>query len=159
MQTGVDHLVPEQPCPACGRRNRGTARYCANCGATLVLSGVPNGTPGRTVHPKPLPPPAGFVPCLDAGNLYVRWQHGNEPPALGVEAVTVDVFNGGYDLRSVILRLVGLDDSGKSLCSVEQSIADLPRSATVRVEVPSYEVSSELKRLIVSLALAEWATV
>jgi hypothetical protein len=121
-------------------------------------SGVPNGTPGRAAHAKPLPPRAGFVPCLDACDLYVCWHHGNEPPALGLEAVTVDVFNAGYDLRSVRLRLVGLDDSGTTLCSVEQSIADLPRGATVRIEVPSYEMTSEIKRLIASLAQAEWAT-
>lgn len=157
MRTGVDHLVPEQPCPACGRRNRSAARFCATCGVTLAMVGTPSGTPGRTPHPQPLPPLSEFVPCLDACDLYVKWRQG-EGSALGVEPVTVDVFNAGYELRSVALRLVGVDSEGRMLPGVEQMISDLPRGATVRIEIPTYEVSVEISRLIVSLALAEWAT-
>ncbi|MBI5763551.1 MAG: zinc ribbon domain-containing protein [Planctomycetes bacterium] len=154
MRTGVDHLVPEQPCSGCGRLNRGTARYCATCGTALALIGLPQGRPGRTPHPHPLPSPAGFEACLDACDLHVQWRQG-EGSALGVEPVTVDVFNAGYDLRSVSLRMVGVDSTGRMLRGVEQTIVELPRGATLRIEVPTYEVSEEISRLIVSLASAE----
>lgn len=108
-------------------------------------------------HPQPLPPLSGFELCLDACDLYVQWRQG-EGSALGVEPVTVDVFNAGYGLRSVALRLVGVDSAGRVLPGLEQTISELPRGATVRIEVPTYEISIEISRLIVSLAMAEWAT-
>ncbi len=121
------------------------------------MAGNPTGAPGWTPHPQPLPPLSDFEPCLDSCDLYVQWRQG-EGSALGVEPVTVDVFNAGYDLRSVALRLVGVDSAGRMLSGVEQTISDLPRGVTVRIEVPTYEISMEISRLIVSLALAEWAT-
>jgi hypothetical protein len=145
-------------CPACSRSNRAAARFCGACGAPLARAGIPTGVPGRTDHPQALSPPPGFEPCLDCRGLYQSWRHGQDAgPALGAEAITIDLFNAGYDLRDAELKITGLSSTGSKLCSICRQVSELPRGATVRLELPSYELPDEVARLNVSLAGAEWA--
>jgi hypothetical protein len=52
--------VGEGPCPACGLPNKPSARFCANCGASMGVAGA---TGGSATSTKPPPPPTAASPA------------------------------------------------------------------------------------------------
>jgi hypothetical protein len=132
-------------CPRCYVENPPVARYCGRCGVQLALgeaarlTQATGGLPPR--HPAPLPPPEGFSPCRNAPDVFCRWEPSWGGSALSsTEPVTVLLFNGGYSLRDVALSLEGVDAQGGKVFAVQRELAELPRGATARLEVASYEL-------------------
>ena len=77
---------------------------------------------------------------------------------LGTEGFDVTVFNGGYPLASVVLKVDGRSADEQPLFSVELSSERLPRGEQVILEVPSYEISEPASDLSVALVSAEYAS-
>jgi hypothetical protein len=61
---------------------------------------------------------------------------------LGTETVAVLLFNCGYDLEGVTLRIRGVDLSGREVFARDYELEVLPRGEGGRVEVPSYELEA-----------------
>ena len=144
-------------CPRCHAPNRDIARFCARCGLSLEM-GV-NGTQqaGRIRHPRPAAAPAGYLPCHDAVNLYYRSESSLGGAVLiNTEGVNVVVFNGGYPLRELVLKVRGEGKDGKELFTVEHTVEDLPQAKEVSLEIPSYELPAPMQSLQVSLVSAEF---
>jgi hypothetical protein len=113
--------------------------------------------PGQIRHPEPLPAPEGFEPIRKAADLY----HYSESAwggrrLLGTENIGFRVFNAGYPLRDVTLSIRGEDDGGSQIFAVEHTVEELPRGEQVTLEVASYEIPAEPKRLTVTLVSAEF---
>lgn len=62
------------------------------------------------------------------------------------------LFNAGLPRTDVNLEIVALNTKGQSIATLRQSVAQLPRGETVRLEVPSYELPDEVHTLTVALA-------
>lgn len=75
---------------------------------------------------------------------------------IATEGLSVAVFNAGYALSELTLRLRGVGDEGRELFEIERSIQKLGHGAEATLEIPSYEVPAPLRRLTVSLASAEF---
>jgi hypothetical protein len=144
-------------CPRCSTVNPDVARFCRNCGLGLAVG--PEGVlgAGRAPHLDPLPEPDGFTPIQQAANLYFRWEAaGGGVPLLGTESLALEVFNGGYDLAEVVLRVCGSDRAGEPLCAVEREIEEWPRGQRIGLEIPSYELPDRVHALYVALQSAEF---
>jgi hypothetical protein len=144
-------------CPRCRRRNPDVARFCRQCGLGLVAG--PDGLlrAGRAPVSDQLPPPDGFQPVQQSANLYFRWEAtGGGAPLLGTESLALLLFNGGYDLADVNLRVVGTGKTGQTLCTIERTIEEWPRGQQVQLEIPSYELPDRVQTLYVELCSAEF---
>lgn len=142
-------------CPRCSRRNPDVARFCRHCGLGLEVG--PDGVlgAGRAPLTDPLPGPQGFQPVRQAANLYFRWEAiGGGPPLLGTESLALLLFNGGYDLADVNLRVVGTGQTGRALCAIDRTVEEWPRGQHVRLEIPSYELPDRVQALYVELRSA-----
>lgn len=144
-------------CPRCQRRNRSEARYCAGCGLSLAPGVDGTHRAGRTRHPEPLAAPEGFERVGGSADLYCMqssaWGGGRVSPA---ENIALSVFNAGFALREVVLRLAdaeGIDGGWSETCEV----GELPRGARVSVEVASWRMGEGVGRLRVSLESAEYS--
>jgi hypothetical protein len=147
----------EAPCPRCYTANPEAARYCRRCGLLLVEG--PSGPlgPGRVRHPQPLPTPDGFQPLADGADLLFRNQAAGGGTALsGTEGLTITIFNAGYPLTKVTVRIRGEDRAGGAVFAVERSIADLPRGKSADLEIASWELPEPAERVIVTLVSAEF---
>ena len=145
-------------CPRCSTANPDVARYCGNCGLGLKLGlgGVLGA--GGAPHPEPLTPPEGFLPIQGAANLYYCMEAaGGGRPLLGTEALEFSVFNGGYGLALVALRVCGEDHSGQPLFVVTREIDEWRRGQMMRLEVPSYELPGPVAAVRVEFVEAEFA--
>lgn len=145
----------DRTCPHCGVSNLSVAHFCARCGQPL---GAGPNTAGRARHPSPLAPPEGFRRCERATDLYFQ----TEAPSggqrlLDTEGVKVLLFNGGYSLCEVVVRVEGLDDEGMTQFSVDQSVDELPRGREKTFEIPSYAISRPTNRLAVTLVRAKYS--
>ncbi len=145
----------KQKCPRCLLTNVASARFCARCGLSLTPGEAGQLQAGRIRHPKPLAPPDGFAPCLEAEHLFFRWG----PPSgdtflLGTEGIAVSLFNGAYPLQKVMVLVRGRDDSGFVRFSVSLSVEVLPAGQVVRADVPSYELPDEVARPVAALEVA-----
>ena len=69
------------------------------------------------------------------------------------------LLNTGYPLCDVTLRVVGEGEAGRELFAIERAAEDLPRGEPVTIEVPSYEITAEPRRLVVSLVAATFSPV
>jgi hypothetical protein len=144
-------------CPRCRTANPDVARFCRNCG--LGLAGGPEGIlgAGRAPTADPLPRPDGFQPIQQAANLYFRWEAtGGGTPLLGTESLAMTVFNGGYDLAQVVLRVLATGKIGQVLCTIERQIEEWPRGKLLQLEIPSYELPDRVQALNVELITAEF---
>jgi len=104
-----------------------------------------------------MPVPTGYVRCGDAVDLYVHSQSAwGDDPIIGTEPLAVRVFNRGYGLVQVRLRLRAFDQQGVVLADLEREIEELPRGTTMMVEIPSYELPHPVTRVEVSLISAEF---
>ena len=75
---------------------------------------------------------------------------------LGTEGVSVALFNGGYALVDVALKVSGEDKTGREVCVVDHVLKDLPRGRELDIEVPSYEFPGPVHTLRLSLMSAEF---
>jgi hypothetical protein len=147
----------EEGCPRCGEANRREARFCAGCGLSLALGIDGTRSPGRVGQPRARAAPAGFAQCDGSADLYCRWSSSWGGEALaGTEPLDVDVFNGGYGLSEVRLRVRGLDESGSELFAIDKEIERLPSGETVRIEVPSWELPAAAPAWSVALVSARY---
>ena len=144
-------------CPRCRTLNPDVARYCRHCG--LLMESVAGAmlSAGRTRHPDPLAPTEAAVPVVGAAHLYYRWQPvGGGTPLLGTEPLVLTVFNGGYSLGEVVLRVRGEDRAGQPLFAIHREIETVLRGQSVDVEIPSYELPGPVQALHVELVSAEF---
>ena len=146
-------------CPRCRTANPDVARYCRNCGLTLeVGSGGVLGA-GRAPHPQPLSPPDGSQPIGNAANLHFTWgAAGGGAPLLGTESLVLTVFNAGYGLAEVALRVRGTGDGERTVFEVARELEDWPRGASARLEIPSYEMPDRVRAVSAELVQAEFGT-
>jgi hypothetical protein len=145
-------------CPRCSTANPEVARFCGNCGLGLTLG--PGGMlgAGQAPHPEPLPPPHEFLPIQWAANLYYYPEAaGGGPPLLGTEPLELSVFNAGYDLAQVVLRVSGTGEAGQPLFAVTRDLEEWRRGETARLEIPSYELPGPVATVIVEFVQAEFA--
>ena len=144
----------ELRCSRCGATNIKVARFCARCGGSMS---VDRQTCGRVPHPSPLAAPPGFRRCDGAADLCFQAKaSGGGSVLLGTEGFEVMIFNGGYPLESVVMKVDGLNAQGQTLFSVELSAEQLPRGEKVMLELPSYEISEPARNLAVALVAAEY---
>ncbi len=143
-------------CVRCGSRNPEAARYCGRCGLVLPTGGQ-DPTPGRAPHPQPLAAPPGFAAVDGACDLYYAWTGpGGAARILGTEGFELRVFNAGYPLTAVALRVTGRTAAGAVALSVEREVAALPRGATAGVEIASWEVGEPVRSLSLALVSAAY---
>ena len=145
-------------CPRCGTGNPKSARFCRNCGLLLTrgVGGVLGA--GRAPHPAPLTAPQGFAEVASAAHLHFASEAvGGGAPLLSTEPLLLKLFNGGYDLVEVVVRVCSVDRGGRELAAAEHEVRALPRGGQVAVEVPSYELPDRVRALKVELVKAEFA--
>jgi hypothetical protein len=144
-------------CPRCNSDNVEVARFCGHCGLALALGPAGALGAGRVRHPDGLCPPHAAKPVGAAADLHY-WSEvvGGGAPLLGTESLVVHLFNGGYGLANVTLRVCGRGRAGESVCTMLSALADWPRGRTETVEVPSWELSGPLALLSVELVTAEF---
>lgn len=144
-------------CPRCGTSSPEVARFCRHCG--LVLERAAGGVlgAGRVPHPEPLTSPENAEPIAWATNLYFQWEAaGGGAPLIGTETLALDVFNAGYDLRGVVLRVFGIDDAEEEVCEMQRELEEWPRGAHLQLEIASYELPNPVRALKVELVTAEF---
>lgn len=147
-------MTQERICAECNERNAATAQFCRYCGRSLDASAS---SAGRASHPNPIKPPAGFGPVERAADLHYRLESVSGGPTLiGTESISVVLWNAGYALRDVVIRVNGRDAAGHVAVDVEKSAMIVARGEEVRIEVPSYDIGSPVKDLRVSLVSAEF---
>ena len=71
---------------------------------------------------------------------------------LGTETIAVILFNAGYPLEEVVLKVCGQNTDGQEIFAIEQPVGELPRGKQVTIEVPSYELPEPASDIAVSLA-------
>lgn len=141
-------------CGECGADNVPVAHFCSQCGYPLDAS--PR-TVGRVSHPSPAVVPEGYRKCGLAADLYYRvgsvWGGSR---LLGTENLGISIFNAGYGLADVELRVEGLSRHGDPVFDFRQKLSTLPRRAEVSFEVPSYEITEPPAEVRVDLASAAY---
>lgn len=142
-------------CPRCRSTLLASARFCAQCG--LRLSEDAGGLVGARAleHPHPLAPPAGFQPCPGAADLFYAWSpEWGGHMLLGTEPLNVLLFNAGYALADVAVRITGIDELGNGVMSKEHEVESLARGATATIEIPSYDLPDRIRKIEVELVRA-----
>ncbi len=144
-------------CPRCGVANPDVARFCRQCGLTLRRGTHGLLGAGHAPHPDPVDVPEDYQPIASAADLHFRWSSASGgAPLIGTETLSVDLFNAGYDLVDVALRIVGRDKDDKQACDLQREIELLPQGDVRSVELPSYELSAPLRAITVELIQAEF---
>jgi hypothetical protein len=146
-----------ETCPRCCTGNPPAAHFCRHCGLALVAG--PQGFlgAGRLGHPQPLPAPEGFAPLGGAADLFFQWEAawGGGVP-LGTEALAIKLFNAGYPLAQVVLRIRGAADGGEMPLDVTREVAEWPRGQVLTLEIASWELPGPACGLSVGLVAAEF---
>ena len=144
-------------CPRCRTLNPDVAHYCRQCGLRLEVAGGAVAGAGRIRHPNPLVSAAATTAVAGEAHLHFGWQPvGGGAPLLSTEALELTVFNGGYDLANVVLRVRGDGDAGQPLFAITRDIEMLARGQAASLEIPSYELPGPLHTLHVELVSAEF---
>lgn len=147
-------MQTERICGECSGRNVGAGDFCRHCGKPLNPA---HSTAGRAVHSAPLPVPSAMSPVENAANLFFRIESAYGGPILiGTESLGIILFNGGFELRSVVIRVEGRSKNGARVLDLEKTIDHLPRGRETSVEVPSYDIHEPLHGVRVSLVSAEY---
>ena len=165
---GWEAMATSVTCPHCHTRNQATARFCGRCGQPLGDAGGATGASaeprpeasfGPARHPDPLSPPTGFEVCEEMPDLFYRWEAAwGGSMLIGTETLAVIVFNAGYPLEEVVLKIAGQDDEGREVFALDHELAELPRGKEVTIEVPSYELSAPAAGITVSLSSGRYAS-
>jgi hypothetical protein len=130
-------------------------RFCGHCGLSIEPGAGGVIAPGRLRDPRSAPVPPGLAPVEDAAGLYFRWESSlGGQPLIETEGLQVEVFNASYGLTDVHLRLTGEGRDSAAVLDLSREISALPKGGRVRLDVPSYEVREELRRLRVRLVSA-----
>ncbi|MDX2200777.1 MAG: hypothetical protein SF069_17605 [Phycisphaerae bacterium] len=109
-------------------------------------------------EPGALPAPAGYCAVRDASDLHYSWLGAwGAQRLIGTEPITLRVFNAGYALENVRLRVCGTSAGGSAVYEREFEIASLENGATWTTEIPSYEIAEPLIELVVGLVDATFA--
>jgi hypothetical protein len=74
---------------------------------------------------------------------------------LGSESLSLSVLSCGHSLEAVLLEISGVGGQSQATFRIRQEIERLPRGDKVRVEVPSYELPDEPRKLSVTLVSAD----
>ncbi|MBX3395684.1 MAG: hypothetical protein KF841_09985 [Phycisphaerae bacterium] len=147
-------MPQERICAECNERNAATAQFCRYCGRSLDAA---VSSAGRASHPNPIRPPDGFCPVECAADLHYRMESVSGGPTLiGTESMRVVLWNAGYALRDVVIRVIGRDEAWQLAVDVEKSVTTVARGQEVRIEVPSYDIELPVKSHRVSLVSAEF---
>ncbi len=166
-------------CPRCNTRNHADARFCGRCGLPLVEGAIappPALVPAGQVDgidvagadsvesaegirwPAPLDAPDGFTQCANYRDLHFRWEAAwGGAMLLGSETLAVVLFNAGYPLEQVVVKIVGEDHNGEEVFVKEHEVDSIPRGKEVTIEVPSYELSSPASDIKVALLSGRYA--
>jgi hypothetical protein len=145
-------------CPRCGTAGPPAARFCSRCG--LLLHGADGELvqAGRAAHPEPLDVPDGMQPIPGTEALFWRWEAaGGGQRLLGTEPLDVAMFNAGYALAAVQIRIVGMREDGAEVLRTERTCARLERGESCTLEVPSWELKDLVRALRVEFVSAEFA--
>lgn len=149
----------ETRCPGCRKMVPVTARFCPACGRPLRSADGVSPHPGRTRHPEPLAPPAGFQAVKDSADLYYRSEPvGGGQVLSGTEPLDVHLFNAGYALEGVLLTLRGWDKAGRPSLKEDWELESWRRGETIMRDIPSWAISEPLKRVELSLARCAFAS-
>jgi hypothetical protein len=93
-------------------------------------------------------------------DLYYRWESAwGGAMLLGTETLAVKLFNGGYPLEEVSLRICGLGTAGEEMFALDRTLENLPRGREVTIDVPSYELPAPANDLTVSLVSGKYAAI
>lgn len=142
-------------CPRCHRVNVDSASYCGRCGFDLRRgAGL---APGVAPCAQPANVPAGYRAVEKAAQLYffTSASHGG-PRLLDTEGVRVSLFNAGYGLCEVALRVSGVGRDGIEQFAYEEQIASLPQGETISFEAPSHRFDNPLDELRLELLSAQY---
>ncbi len=144
--------MPTRTCPNCQTRNQPVARYCRRCGQEFVEAAHEPAASAPARHPTPLAPGLGFQPVQGMTDLHFKWHAAwGGVMLLGTETIAVVLFNGGYSLEDVVLRIRGFDAHKKIVFGLDMPVERLPRGRTTTLEIPSYEVPQPASSLGVEL--------
>ncbi|TWT40379.1 hypothetical protein RAS1_40870 [Phycisphaerae bacterium RAS1] len=144
-------------CPRCRADNVDVAQFCARCGLSLQTEGGGPPGPGRVRHPQPLAAPEGAIRCRFACDLYFTFGSSwGGPLVLGCETIGLRLFNAGYDLTDVSVRIDALGDKGEAVISTTREIGLLPRGGEAVLELPSYDLSEPVREVTVALTGAKY---
>ena len=144
----------QRNCANCGAQGPEPAKYCGQCGHPL---GDNPATGGRAAHPTPVPPPDGFEQCPDAPSLFVKTEssYGGQR-LLGTEGINLHVWNAGYSLVDVRLRVEGIDETARAFKWTADAIKRIPRGQAVTVEVPSWVFENPVEQISIKLESADY---
>ncbi|MCA9255528.1 MAG: zinc ribbon domain-containing protein, partial [Phycisphaerales bacterium] len=114
-------------CGECGAENLPVAHFCCQCGAPL--DSAPRSV-GRARHPAPSAVPEGYHACDRAADLYYRigsaW---GGRRLLGTENLGISIFNAGYALEQLEVRVIGVNAVGRTVFDFPQKLASAPKGA------------------------------
>ena len=147
----------ERRCPRCQGLISGEALFCGLCGLAV---GDARESAGRTPHPDPLTPPAGFRLVGSAADLFFAWHPawGGGHVLLGTEPLIVQLFNAGHGLVNVTVEVVTRDRDGRELSVLPQEIEELPRAETREIEIASYDMPAPISDLSMRFVHGEFAS-
>jgi hypothetical protein len=144
-------------CPRCFAANPDVARYCRQCGLLLVAGTSGFLGAGQVAHPAPLEAPVGYERFENARDLFYHWEAAwGGQVLLGTETLGVTLFNAGYPLAEVVLRLEGENDAGGKVFEVRRELASWPRGEPIKLEIASWELPDRARRLRLTLVSAQF---
>lgn len=143
-------------CPRCGNVNRGVARYCAQCGLALSAGESGSREAGRVARPDALAVPEGYARVERSADLYYRLESAwGGRRLLDTENIGLVVFNAGYPLRHVLLR-VRSGGGARGTYEGAYTAAVVPTGVPTLIEIPSWDMPTSVSNVTVELAGAEF---
>ena len=76
----------------------------------------------------------------------------------GTETIAIVLFNAGYPLEDVVVKIRGLDTNQHEVFAVQREIGVLPRGRTQTVEVPSYELPAPACAIAVTVVSGRYGS-
>ena len=77
----------------------------------------------------------------------------------GTETIAIVLFNAGYPLEDVVVKIRGLDDTNQhEVFAIRREIGLFPRGRTLTVEVPSYELPAPACAIAVTVVSGRYGS-
>lgn len=76
----------------------------------------------------------------------------------GTETVAVFLFNGGYPLEDLVVKIHGLGSDRHEVFVIHREIGELARGRTVSFEIPSYELPAPACDLAVTVISGKYGS-